>query len=88
MPEIASLQLFKILSDETRTGIVLLLREMGSCAFAISAQRWNNHNPRPPAIWPCFGKVACCWIASREMGSLSLIPAYSFRAAPVIEQAR
>ncbi|EEW0736163.1 TPA: As(III)-sensing metalloregulatory transcriptional repressor ArsR, partial [Klebsiella pneumoniae] len=29
MPEIASLQLFKILSDETRLGIVLLLREMG-----------------------------------------------------------
>ncbi|EOU4242652.1 transcriptional regulator, partial [Escherichia coli] len=27
MPEIASLQLFKILSDETRLGIVLLLRE-------------------------------------------------------------
>ncbi|ECZ6324404.1 As(III)-sensing metalloregulatory transcriptional repressor ArsR [Salmonella enterica] len=29
MPPISSLQLFKILSDETRLGIVLLLREMG-----------------------------------------------------------
>ncbi len=74
MPEIASLQLFKILSDETRPGIVLLLREMGSCAYAISAQRWNNHNPRPPAIWRCFGKVACCWIASRGNGFIIAYP--------------
>ncbi|EAW1321273.1 As(III)-sensing metalloregulatory transcriptional repressor ArsR [Salmonella enterica subsp. enterica serovar Muenchen] len=29
MPEISPLQLFKTLSDETRLGIVLLLREMG-----------------------------------------------------------
>lgn len=29
MPEISSLKLFKNLSDETRLGIVLLLREMG-----------------------------------------------------------
>lgn len=29
MPEIQPLQLFKTLSDETRLGIVLLLREMG-----------------------------------------------------------
>ena len=29
MPQLSSLQLFKNLSDETRLGIVLLLREMG-----------------------------------------------------------
>ncbi len=87
MPEIASLQLFKILSDETCPGIVLLLREMGSCAYAISAQRWNNHNPRPPAIWRCFGKWPVAGSQAGEMGSLSLIPAYSSRGCPVIEQA-
>jgi ArsR family transcriptional regulator len=38
MPEIASLQLFKILSDETRLGIVLLLREMGElCVYLCTA---------------------------------------------------
>jgi ArsR family transcriptional regulator len=84
MPEIASLQLFKILSDETRLGIVLLLREgWGSCAYAISAQRWNNHNPRPPAIWRCFGESGL--LLDRKQGKwvhYQLIPAYSFLGCP------
>ncbi len=74
MPEIASLQLFKLLSDETRLGIVLLLRERGSCAYAISAQRWNNHSPRPPVTWQCYARVACCWIASRGNGFITAYP--------------
>jgi hypothetical protein len=46
------LQLFKNLSDETRLGIVLLLKEMGSCACAISARRWISRSPRSPS--PCY----------------------------------
>ena len=44
MPEIASLQLFKILSDETRPGIVLLLREMGELCVCDPHSAGNNHN--------------------------------------------
>ncbi len=82
MPEIASLQLFKILSDETRLGIVLLLREMGELCVCDLCTALEQSQPKTSAIWRCFGKVACCWIASREMGSLSLIPAYSFLGCP------
>ncbi len=75
MPEIASLQLFKILSDETRTGIVLLLRgDGGSCAYAISARRWMNPSPRSPVIWRCSGKAVYCWIASRGNGFIIAYP--------------
>ena len=53
MPEIASLQLFKILSDETRLGIVLLLREMGELCVAISHSA-EQSQPKTPAIWRCL----------------------------------
>ncbi|STW04763.1 Arsenical resistance operon repressor [Klebsiella grimontii] len=62
------LQLFKNLSDETRLGIVLLLKEMGNCACAISVRRWISRSPRSPAIWLCCGKADYCWIASRVSG--------------------
>ncbi len=54
--KLTTLQLFKYLSDETRLGIVLLLREMGSCACVISALHWNSLSPRSPAIWQCSGE--------------------------------
>ncbi|MGU0057279.1 metalloregulator ArsR/SmtB family transcription factor [Enterobacter hormaechei] len=54
----------------------------------MSAQRWNNHNPRPPAIWPCFGESGLLldckqgkWVHYR------LSPHIPSWAALVIEQA-
>lgn len=83
MPEIASLQLFKILSDETRLGIVLLLREMGELcvcdlctALEQSQPKTSRHLAMLPGKWPVAGSQA------GEMGSLSLIPAYSFLGCP------
>ena len=49
---LTSLQLFKNLSDETRLGIVLLLRE--------------------------FGELCVCDLCAALVGSLPLIPTYSF----------
>ena len=69
--KLTTLQLFKYLSDETRLGIVLLLREMGSCACVISALHWNSLSPRSPAIWQCSGKVDYCWIANRASGFIT-----------------
>ncbi len=65
MPEIASLQLFKILSDETRPGIVLLLREMGSCAYAISHSAGTITTQDLPPSGDASGK----WpVADRKQG--------------------
>ena len=80
MPEIASLQLFKILSDETRLataqgdGGAVRMRSLHS-AGTITTQ------DLPPSgdasgKWPVAGSQA------GEMGSLSLIPAYSFLGCP------
>ncbi len=59
MPEIASLQLFKILSDETRTGIVLLLRGDGELCVCDLCTALEQSQPKTSAIWRCFRKVAC-----------------------------
>jgi hypothetical protein len=75
---LTALKLFKNLSDETRLGIVLLLREMGELCVCDFCTALDQSSPRSPVIWQCSGKAVYCWIASREMGSLSLIPAYSF----------
>jgi predicted transcriptional regulator len=77
MPEIASLQLFKILSDETRLGIVLLLRRWELCVCDLCTAL-EQSQPKISRHLAMLRKVAYCWIASRAMGSLSLIPAYSF----------
>ena len=59
-----SLQLFKNLSDETRPGIVLLLREMGElCVYDLCSAL--EQSPRSPAIWRYLGKLTHGWIASR-----------------------
>lgn len=71
---LTSLMLFKTLSDETRLGIVLLLREMGSCAYAIYVRRWNSLSPRFHAIWQCSGKVVYCWIVNRASGFTTAYP--------------
>lgn len=66
-----SLQLFKSLSDETRLGIVLLLREMGELCVCdlCAALDQSSYSPRAPVIWRCFGKVGFCLIANRASGS-------------------
>ena len=87
MPEISP-QLFKTLSDETRLGIVLLLREMGELCVCDLCTALEQSQPRSPAIWRCLGKWPVAGSQAGEMGSLSLIPAYSFWAAQVIEQAQ
>lgn len=84
---LTALKLFKNLSDETRLGIVLLLRELENCASAISARRWMSPSPRSPSSGNAPGKRSIAGSQAGEMGSLSLIPAYSFWAAQVIEQA-
>ncbi len=71
------IQLFKILADETRLGIVLLLSELESYASAISALPSISRSPRSPAIWHYCVKVGYCWTASKESGSLPFIAAYS-----------
>lgn len=78
MPEIASLQLFKILSDETRLGIVLLLRERMRSLHSAGTITTQDLPPSGDASgkWPVAGSQA------GEMGSLSLIPAYSFLGCP------
>ena len=58
---LTALKLFKNLSDETRLGIVLLLRELGE-----------------PSSGNAPGKRSIAGSQAGEMGSLSLIPAYSF----------
>ncbi len=59
-----------------------------NCASAISARRWMSPSPRSPSSGNAPGKRSIAGSQAGEMGSLSLIPAYSFRAAQVIEQAR
>jgi ArsR family transcriptional regulator len=76
MPEIASLQLFKLLSDETRLGIVLLLREGELCVCDLCTAL-EQSQPKTSVTWQCYGKVACCWIASRKWVHYRLSP-YSF----------
>lgn len=65
------IQLFKILADETRLGIVLLLSELESYASVISALLSTSRSPRSPAIWRFFVKAVCCWIASRVSGFIT-----------------
>lgn len=71
---LTALKLFKNLSDETRLGIVLLLRSWENCASAISARRWMSPSPRSPVIWQCSGKAVYCWIASRGNGFIIAYP--------------
>jgi ArsR family transcriptional regulator len=87
MPEIASLQLFKILSDETRLGIVLLLREMGAVRMrSLHSAGTITTQDLPPSgdasgKWPVAGSQAGKWVHYR------LSPHIPSWAALVIEQA-
>lgn len=68
MLQLTPLQLFKNLSDETRLGIVLLLREMGELCVCDLCMALINHSSKYPVIWRCYGKVESFWIVNRENG--------------------
>jgi ArsR family transcriptional regulator len=46
MPQLSALQLFKNLSDETRLGIVLLLREMGELCVCDLCTALDQSQPK------------------------------------------
>lgn len=54
------LQLFKNLADETRLGIVLLLKARGELCVCDLCTALAQSQPRSPAIWQCCGRVGCC----------------------------
>ena len=63
------IQLFKILADETRLGIVLLLSELGElCVCDLLS---TSRSPRSPATWHCCVKAGCCWTASKVSGFIT-----------------
>lgn len=74
MPEISPLQLFKTLSDETRLGIVLLLREMGELCVCDLCTALEQSQPKISRHLAMLRKVACCWIASRGNGFIIAYP--------------
>lgn len=88
MPEIASLQLFKLLSDETRLGIVLLLRERGElcvCDLCTALEQSQPKTSRHLAMLRESGLLL-----DRKQGKwvhYRLSPHIPSWAAQVIEQA-
>ncbi len=48
------IQLFKILADETRLGIVLLLSELGELCVCNLCTALDQSQPRSPATWHCY----------------------------------
>ena len=71
---LTALKLFKNLSDETRLGIVLLLRELGELCVCDFCTALDESSPRSPVIWQCSGKAVYCWIASRGNGFIIAYP--------------
>jgi hypothetical protein len=68
MSSISPLQLFKSLSDETRLGIVLLLKEMGELCVCDLCTALEQSQLRSPVIDRCYVKADCCWIARMGNG--------------------
>lgn len=71
---LTSLQLFKNLSDETRLGIVLLLREMGELCVCDLCTALDQSQPKISRTWQCSGKVVYYWIANRASGFTTVYP--------------
>ncbi|VFT66894.1 arsenical resistance operon repressor [Escherichia coli] len=65
------IQLFKILADETRLGIVYCSANWESYASAISALLSTSRSPRSPATWHCCVNAGYCWIASKVSGFIT-----------------
>lgn len=84
---LTALKLFKNLSDETRLGIVLLLRSWENCASAISARRWMSPSPRSPSSGNAPGKRSIAGSQAGKWVHYRLSPHIPSWAAQVIEQA-
>lgn len=81
------LQLFKNLADETRLGIVLLLKARGELCVCDLCTALAQSQPRSPAIWRCSVSGL---LLDRKQGKwvhYRLSPQMPARAAQVIEQA-
>lgn len=66
------IQLFKILADETRLGIVLLLSETGELCVCDLCTALDQSQPKISAIWHYCVKVGYCWTASKESGFITV----------------
>lgn len=81
------LQLFKNLADETRLGIVLLLKARGELCVCDLCTALAQSQPRSPAIWRCSVSGL---LLDRKQGKwvhYRLSPQMPAWAAQVIEQA-
>ncbi|ECP5634686.1 As(III)-sensing metalloregulatory transcriptional repressor ArsR, partial [Salmonella enterica] len=88
MPEISPLQLFKTLSDETRLGIVLLLREMGELCVCDLCTALEQSQPKISRHLAMLRESGL--LLDRKQGKwvhYRLSPHISSWAAQVIEQA-
>ncbi len=65
------IQLFKILADETRLGIVLLLSELGELCVCDLCTALDQSQPKISRHPHCCVKVGYCWIASRVSGFIT-----------------
>ncbi len=65
------IQLFKILADETRLGIVLLLSELGELCVCDLCTALDQSQPKISATWHCCVKAGCCWTASKVSGFIT-----------------
>ncbi len=66
------IQLFKILSDETRLGIVLLLSELGELCVCDLCTALDQSQPKiSPPPWHCCVKAGYCWTASKVSGFIT-----------------
>ena len=62
-------QLFKILSDETRLAIMMLLRESGEMCVCDICAPPPSRSPKFPGIWQSFGRMNWCWTVGKGNGS-------------------
>ena len=62
-------QLFKILSDETRLAIVMILRESGELCVCDICATISNRSPKSRDIWLSFARLGWFWIVVKANGS-------------------
>lgn len=65
------IQLFKILADETRLGIVLLLSELGELCVCDLCTALDQSQPKISRHWHCCVKAGYCWTASKVSGFIT-----------------
>ena len=86
-PFLLPIQLFKILADETRLGIVLLLSELGELCVCDLCTALDQSRPKIPATPHCCVKAGC---ADRKQGKwvhYRLSPHIPAWAAKIIDEA-